>query len=57
MPFQIKKIKNEGHRHSKIKISIWKLKVKWNFGATFIDNEGTNVIVCIYLMNISISNP
>jgi hypothetical protein len=26
-------------------------------GATFIDNEGKNVIGCIYLMNISISNP
>ena len=53
MPFQIKKIKNEGHRHSKIKILIWKLKGKWHFGATFIDNAGKNVIGCIYLMNIS----
>jgi hypothetical protein len=26
---------------------------KWNFGATFIDNEGKNVIGCIYLMNIT----
>jgi hypothetical protein len=26
MPFQIKKIKKEGRRHSKIKILIWKLK-------------------------------
>jgi hypothetical protein len=30
--------------HSKIKILIWKLKGKWHFGATFIDNEGKNVI-------------
>ena len=54
MPFQMKKIKNECHRHSsKIKILIWKLKRKWHFGATFLDNEGKNVIGCIYLMNIS----
>jgi hypothetical protein len=33
------------------------MKGKWHFGATFIDNEGTNVIGCIYLMNTSISNP
>jgi hypothetical protein len=32
---------------------IWKLKGKWHFGATFIDNAGKNVIGCIYLMNIS----
>jgi hypothetical protein len=38
---------------SKIKILIWKLKGKWHFGATFIDNEGKNVIGCIYLMNIT----
>jgi hypothetical protein len=29
------------------------LKGKWHFGATFIDNEGKNVIGCIYLMNIT----
>lgn len=38
---------------SKINILIWKLKGKWHFGATFIDNEGKNVIGCIYLMNIT----
>ena len=38
---------------SKIKILIWKLKGKSHFGATFIDNEGKNVIGCIYLMNIT----
>jgi hypothetical protein len=54
MPFQIEKIKNEGHRHSKSKFFICKLKEKWHFGATFINNEGKNVIGCIYLMNISI---
>jgi hypothetical protein len=53
MPFQINKIKNEGHQHSKIKILISKLKGKWHFGATLIDNEGKHVIGCIYLMNIS----
>jgi hypothetical protein len=26
---------------------------KWHFGATLIDNEGKNVIGCIYLMNIT----
>jgi hypothetical protein len=35
----------------------YELKEKCHFGATFIDNEGKNVIGCIYLMNISISNP
>jgi hypothetical protein len=29
------------------------LKGKWHFGATFINNEGNNVIGCIYLMNIT----
>ena len=52
MPYQIEKVKNEGHRLSKIKILIWKLKGKWHFGTTFIDNEGKHVIGCIYLMNI-----
>jgi hypothetical protein len=36
---------------SKVKILIWKLKGKWHFEATFIDNEGKNVIGC--LMNIT----
>jgi hypothetical protein len=57
MPYQIKDLIKEGHRHSKINILISKLKGKWHFGATFIDNEGKHVIGCIYLMNISISNP
>jgi hypothetical protein len=35
---------NEGHRHSKIKILIWKLKGKWHFGATFIDNAGKKLL-------------
>ena len=30
-----------------------KIEGKWHFGATFIDNEGKNVIGCIYLMNIT----
>jgi hypothetical protein len=38
---------------SKIKKIILKLKGKWHFGATFRDNEGKNVIGCIYLMNIT----
>jgi hypothetical protein len=29
------------------------LKGKWHFGATFINNEGNNVIGCIYLMTIT----
>jgi hypothetical protein len=30
-------------------ILIWKLKGKWHFGATFIDNEWKNVIGCCIL--------
>jgi hypothetical protein len=46
-------MKNEGHRHSKLKI-----EGKMTFwGKIYIDNEGKNVIGCIYLMKISISNP
>jgi hypothetical protein len=30
-----------------------KIEGKWHFEATFIDNEGKNVIGCIYLMNIT----